>query len=1211
MYVLLSLSIIWTVQQTSTDCSKISIANSNQLLNTGQNTLRIYGAGIIYCCKNQKSCQFRLITFGEMNSTLTSELTLQQNDDNIKCGDVNNEWISVTLKSPIKSNDGGPLYGLLLCKEETPPEYRWIGHADNDNNNKLKSIVYTIDNAIKVGLQPFIVGRIGYIESIFPTSSFAGYPNDKADINTLIVRGSGFLGLCSGHSCNLGEFVGYCKWWDPSTKASVTTRTINVLSTSVECPLPQWKHAATEVQFQFLKGSEAYRTQNGKVSLKFNISEYWYGLSPKNGPARGGEILRIMGHGFDVRKNFADKYFYRVTFDAGRFTRRVYAMPISSNELLLLSPKWLDVPVITEVTLQRYDKGLWKIIPTSVQAPITFWFQGFCQNNLEDEALVFTLVRNQTDVTFIEIPEESTYGINHYNISIIYLANVSILPTKHNRGYVISANQSGMKMDNSLLKQDRSDKNTIHIDRNNFNCLSFSITLAEDHGIISIEDAILNIRLLNGRQAFGFMDVFICIKNVVSTCKNGSRSYEINRDLVSIRLQENALQVLKTVLANNSAIVYFLVLFPKYKSSNYSTKLKLDIMGSYLRTTIKRQKVRQSSLVPNVSLALNLGNDNHIIFSPGQDVNSIVTNIRQNKNWIFFSPKSTGHKTSMFRLDWVKTTGILQISVLLFMSSGMHNFVDILEVIDTNKRNRLKKRLLLNNTWYTQNCKYCPEVQSSGWNFGVALKQASVTIIPENAFYAQASVGWGYNYWQQLRVPKFFNATNIFHVSAGKSHSCGIKQGNVLSCWGIDGDGASYDKRGTPQLSSSKYFVQISSGAYHSCGITTLGVMRCWGSNINDVARPPDSKSIPINEVYRQKWPAWETENGFFKKVAAGTTHTCAIESLEGKILCWGNNEDGQLGPYPRDRKGDMAIEEGESTLYGQISGPFLDVAVGIRFSCGLREDGIVKCWGANDSGEACPPNRKASKLSLGLWHGCIIDANDENIVCWGRNYDKQVSLAPRSGKFAEISLGELHSCGSSKYDQSIDMEGQRIYVNSERLFCWGRIANRGELFSRVGNQLTHNYFFPLTQTGYPINIYSRCSLKIEGSLKDPIVSNFHLLCQCGENYSSIAEAKRMCGSQYKQCIHPGQKLCDNQEYDSVDTFSVYQYIWLFAVASCVCTWICIIAGCESRWKEWRLQQSALKKAVQEMISDQNIEMVPMRRKTNVPETLGIQMESK
>ena len=174
------------------------------------------------------------------------------------------------------------------------------------------------------------------------------------------------------------------------------------------------------------------------------------------------------------------------------------------------------------------------------------------------------------------------------------------------------------------------------------------------------------------------------------------------------------------------------------------------------------------------------------------------------------------------------------------------------------------------------------------------------------------------------------------------------------------------------------------------------------------------------------------------------------------------------------------------------------------------REDGIVKCWGANDSGEACPPNRKASKLSLGLWHGCIIDANDENIVCWGRNYDKQVSLAPQSGKFAEISLGELHSCGSSKYDQSIDMEGQRIYVNSKRLFCWGRIANRGEIFSRVGSQLVQNYFFPLTQTGYPINIYSRCSLKIEGSLKDPIVSNFHFLCQCGENWCMTPCLKRL-----------------------------------------------------------------------------------------------------
>jgi len=51
--------------------------------------------------------------------------------------------------------------------------------------------------------------------------------------------------------------------------------------------------------------------------------------------------------------------------------------------------------------------------------------------------------------------------------------------------------------------------------------------------------------------------------------------------------------------------------------------------------------------------------------------------------------------------------------------------------------------------------------------------------------------------------------------------------------------------------------------------------------------------------------------------------------------MCWGDNAYGQLDAP---------------------SGKFTEVAVGVFYSCGLRDDGTIQCWGRDDQGQLQVP---------------------------------------------------------------------------------------------------------------------------------------------------------------------------------------------------------------------------------------------------------------
>ena len=128
-------------------------------------------------------------------------------------------------------------------------------------------------------------------------------------------------------------------------------------------------------------------------------------------------------------------------------------------------------------------------------------------------------------------------------------------------------------------------------------------------------------------------------------------------------------------------------------------------------------------------------------------------------------------------------------------------------------------------------------------------------------------------------------------------------------------------------------------------------------------------------------------EASSFSVLAAGWGYSCGLRT-DSTVVCWGYNNDGQTDAP---------------------SGGFSAIAAGGLHSCGLRTDSTVVCWGYNNDGQTDAPSGGFSAIAAGGFHSCGL-RTDSTVVCWGYNNDGQTD-AP-SGGFSAIAAGGFHSCG-------------------------------------------------------------------------------------------------------------------------------------------------------------------------------------------------------
>ena len=72
------------------------------------------------------------------------------------------------------------------------------------------------------------------------------------------------------------------------------------------------------------------------------------------------------------------------------------------------------------------------------------------------------------------------------------------------------------------------------------------------------------------------------------------------------------------------------------------------------------------------------------------------------------------------------------------------------------------------------------------------------------------------------------SAGEFASVSAGGTHSCGVRRDGSVECWGSNEDGyGNFVGQATPP---SREFSSVSAGGGHSCGVERDGSVACWGA---------------------------------------------------------------------------------------------------------------------------------------------------------------------------------------------------------------------------------------------------------------------------------------------------------------------------------------------------------------------------------------------
>ena len=203
-------------------------------------------------------------------------------------------------------------------------------------------------------------------------------------------------------------------------------------------------------------------------------------------------------------------------------------------------------------------------------------------------------------------------------------------------------------------------------------------------------------------------------------------------------------------------------------------------------------------------------------------------------------------------------------------------------------------------------------------------------------------------------------------LALGDEHTCALLSDQSVRCWGEgnygrlgDGNnGADKGHQSATDISSAGSIafgtsvVSITAGKFHTCALLSTNKVRCFGSNVyygalglpgqNDAG----SSAAPTQET-SVLTAAERSANLTITALSAGDLHTCALIS-NGKLRCWGNNENGQLGLNSAENF--VGDDEAPSSLpmvafsYGSAA----QVALGGNHSCALVQgasSGII-CFG-------------------------------------------------------------------------------------------------------------------------------------------------------------------------------------------------------------------------------------------------------------------------
>jgi alpha-tubulin suppressor-like RCC1 family protein len=272
-------------------------------------------------------------------------------------------------------------------------------------------------------------------------------------------------------------------------------------------------------------------------------------------------------------------------------------------------------------------------------------------------------------------------------------------------------------------------------------------------------------------------------------------------------------------------------------------------------------------------------------------------------------------------------------------------------------------------------------------------------------------------------------------VGAGYYHSCAIKTGGSLWCWGANffgalGVGDTMSHLLPTRVGTDSDWARLEVGYDHTCAQKTDGTLWCWGSTTKGQfggARTADALS-PVSL-------------GHVRSFTVGSGHTCYVDD-RGALWCSGQNDDGQAG-FPGSISATPVMTDGNwSQLFGY------------RYHlCGIDTTGNMSCWGDGhygQLGDGAMRDRQAPVAvpggpwqTAGLAGDWTLAISGGQLYSWGLGRSSPFMYAP--GTWSTVTGGDIHACG----------------IESGGTYCFG-----GNNHGQLGTGDTNDRNVPTSVTG-------------------------------------------------------------------------------------------------------------------------------------------------
>jgi alpha-tubulin suppressor-like RCC1 family protein len=285
-------------------------------------------------------------------------------------------------------------------------------------------------------------------------------------------------------------------------------------------------------------------------------------------------------------------------------------------------------------------------------------------------------------------------------------------------------------------------------------------------------------------------------------------------------------------------------------------------------------------------------------------------------------------------------------------------------------------------------------------------------------------------------------------LAGATMHTCVVTGGGGAVCWGLNfsgqlGDGTTTNRTAPVAVSlpTGVVVTAITMGTSHTCALTAAGGVLCWGDNFQGELGDgtTTNRSMPV---------AVSGLTSGVTAIAAGFEFTCAVTS-GGGVVCWGFNNDGQLGNNTTtSNKTPVAVVDSNGVAITAATA----ITAGASHACAVTSSGTVLCWGLNGQGQLgdnTTTSRSTALAVAGNWanvtvtavtasglHTCALTGGG-TVLCWGDNFYGQLGDGTTTNRLvpvvsglagvSRIAAGTYHTCG-------LTVAGG--------VFCWGNNGN-------------------------------------------------------------------------------------------------------------------------------------------------------------------------